>query len=589
MAVTLAVAASMVQAPPVQAADTTGSITEFAVGLDPLSSPAEIAASGDGTVWFTEQGNPRLGRIDPTGTITEIPIPQPASGITEGPDGLIWFAGGGHVARVNADLTITDFTPATTSAANGPITTGPDGALWFGAGGQNVARMTTAGVVTDFVVGAGINNGPADIVTGPDGNLWFTTHARNCIGRITPSGTYTYFSLDALGSRWPLHLTVGPDDNIWFTESLGSAIGRITPSGIVSEFPVPGGARVADITSGPDGALWFTEQFIPGIGRMTTDGAVLEFTTGIAASSGPYGIVTGADANLWFTENSANAIGRISSGAVGVAPVVRLDPTSRVVPVGGSTTLTAAASGIPAPRVRWESSADGVAWTTIVNASRSTLTLRASAAPTTTWYRAVFTNATGSATTAPATVRASGQVGAPTISRSSATVYPYRDAYLDTVTLRVTTAVPASGTARVIVAGRVVWVATLARSTTRAVIWTGRTSSGATLPAGVYAVQVTLRGTEGTTVVRTVPVTVSLKRLVALPFDMTVLARNAVIPNMGHIPSAGTVAGACRSTSRMSARTPRTSRRHCRPGRSAMDPPGSTPARRDGSRRSPPT
>lgn len=83
------------------------------------------------------------------------------------------------------------------------------------------------------------------------------------------------------------------------------------------------------IASGPDGNLWFTEQTGNRIARITPSGTVTEFSTGITGAVEPIGIASGADGNLWFTEHSANRIGRItpsgtvtefSSGITGQAP-----------------------------------------------------------------------------------------------------------------------------------------------------------------------------------------------------------------------------------------------------------------------------
>ncbi len=46
----------------------------------------------DGKMWFTEAD--KIGRITPSGEITEFPLPTPDSapmGITTGPDGNLWF------------------------------------------------------------------------------------------------------------------------------------------------------------------------------------------------------------------------------------------------------------------------------------------------------------------------------------------------------------------------------------------------------------------------------------------------------------------------------------------------------------------
>lgn len=61
-----------------------GTITEFPTG----GNPQGITAGPDGNLWFTE-GN-KIGRMTPTGTITE--FPNGAGAITAGPDGNLWFA-----------------------------------------------------------------------------------------------------------------------------------------------------------------------------------------------------------------------------------------------------------------------------------------------------------------------------------------------------------------------------------------------------------------------------------------------------------------------------------------------------------------
>ena len=60
--------------------------------------------SGHRGQWFTSNDNARIGRITPTGEITEIPLPAdsyPAQGdITVGADGVVWFIAGNAVARL---------------------------------------------------------------------------------------------------------------------------------------------------------------------------------------------------------------------------------------------------------------------------------------------------------------------------------------------------------------------------------------------------------------------------------------------------------------------------------------------------------
>jgi virginiamycin B lyase len=60
-----------------------------------VATRAAITAGFDGNLWFTEYTGNKIGRITPSGTITEFTIPTPSStplGIVSGPDGAIWFA-----------------------------------------------------------------------------------------------------------------------------------------------------------------------------------------------------------------------------------------------------------------------------------------------------------------------------------------------------------------------------------------------------------------------------------------------------------------------------------------------------------------
>jgi len=134
------------------------------------------------------------------GTITEFPIPTANNSplrITTGPDGNLWFVEGDQIGRITPSGTITQFPfPASHSDFRGEeygagITTGPDGALWFTeSGSSKIGRITTSGAITEFPLPAsqgasGNRNDPWAITAGPDGHLWFTEGHGNKIGRIT--------------------------------------------------------------------------------------------------------------------------------------------------------------------------------------------------------------------------------------------------------------------------------------------------------------------------------------------------------------------------------------------------------------------
>ena len=165
-----------------------------------------ITAGPDGNLWFTEHNTARIGRITPAGTITEFPPLNPGSqpnGITAGPDGNLWFTeeaatppgptnpGPGvsnKIGRITPSGILTEFQVPTVYSGPFGITAGPDGNLWFTESVSNkIGRITPTGSITEFSIPTS-NSSPEDIAAGPDGNLWFVERLGNAIGRITPTG-----------------------------------------------------------------------------------------------------------------------------------------------------------------------------------------------------------------------------------------------------------------------------------------------------------------------------------------------------------------------------------------------------------------
>src|SRR5687767_13026172 len=57
--------------------------------------PHDPAVGADGSVWYTDQVNSYIGRLDPqTGAVTDVATPTPASGphgLDVAPDGMVWY------------------------------------------------------------------------------------------------------------------------------------------------------------------------------------------------------------------------------------------------------------------------------------------------------------------------------------------------------------------------------------------------------------------------------------------------------------------------------------------------------------------
>ena len=141
-------------------------------------------------------------------------------------------------------------------------------------------------------------------------------------------------------------------------------------------------------------------------------------------------------------------------------------------------------------------------------------------------------------------VVATSQAGRPSLALSSSTVYPFRDGYLDAITITTRSVVPAIMTWRLTLEGKVVWSRSFSRRTAASSTFAGRTSRGALLPAGAYVLTAYAAGGEGVPAARSATVVISAQRVTPAPFVLTVPAYQARIassPGVGRGPLAGSL------------------------------------------------
>jgi streptogramin lyase len=352
----------------------------------PNSAPTGIVAGPDGALWFTESGANKIGRITPSGAVTEFALPTSASGplgIAVGSDGALWFTENNafQIGRITTAGAVTEFRLPATGYKPVSITAGPDGALWFTEVNANnpatdqptsqpifeptshpilggkIGRITTGGAVTEFAIptGADPNGTPRGITTGPDGNLWFTERNasdRPAIGRLTPGGAYTEFATVNVLFSQSGSITVGPDGNLWFTvPEYPAYVGRITTSGTVASFDTVPTSGPRDIAVGADGNLWFTQydQMFgtpASITRITPAGVTTQFALA-DTSGGPFGMAADRNGNLWFTELVAGKIGELDLSTPAAASTQTSLAANVASPVFGQpVTLTATVTSI---------------------------------------------------------------------------------------------------------------------------------------------------------------------------------------------------------------------------------------------------
>jgi virginiamycin B lyase len=168
-----------------------------------------------------------------------------------GPDGALWFTeyNSSKVARITTAGAVSEFvTGITPGVCFGAIAAGPDGSLWVAMsnlpdGSGPILRFNTAGAITGSFATPEPASCAASMTPGPDGALWTgqLVLVGDTIGRLTTAGVFTdEFNIPRGGGPEPLGITTGPDGALWFTEYAAFRIGTVTTSGVFTEFPLPG-------------------------------------------------------------------------------------------------------------------------------------------------------------------------------------------------------------------------------------------------------------------------------------------------------------------------------------------------------------
>ncbi|HEY1834014.1 MAG TPA: hypothetical protein VGG08_06215 [Solirubrobacteraceae bacterium] len=276
---------------------------EYKLGTE--SRPRDLITGSDGDLWYSTSGtygeafrSGRIGRMSPTGAVAEFAIPSfnEARGMAVGPEGNVWFAEGTKYAKITHTGVITEYSLPEFHSADAFVV-GAEGNLWltesYGAEGWIAKISPTTGAILATYAAKGAGEA---ITLGPEGNLWFPK-GEHVIARMTTAGALTEFTT---GATRLAAITTGPDKNMWFADREGQKVGKITPTGVVTEYTVPGKMSPWSISVGPDGNLWFAMgEDATGyydIGKVTTAGVVTTYPIGW----GTYSIDAGPDGKVWF-------------------------------------------------------------------------------------------------------------------------------------------------------------------------------------------------------------------------------------------------------------------------------------------------
>lgn len=296
-------------APPATAGTTIIPVPTSKAGL------GRIVTAPDGTMWFTEEDANKVGKVTPSGQVTEFAFPAEFPGTTRLKD----------------------------------LDVAPDGTVWvLYESGERVRHMNPDGsVIADGQLDSSGRPYGEQVRVGPDGTAWITmSYDENYIVRVV--GTTIYSDPNAPGCEDSLGEAA--DGSMWCREGdglihvNGTASGGVRyPAGKFAAYPYA-------IAAGPVGSIWFGRYFSGTMFTSPDDGEVgyldaatsqvTAFNTG--SRTAPSDLVQGPDGNMWFTSIGAAAgIGHISAKGRGALTAIGgYEPESLTFAKDGSVFAT---------------------------------------------------------------------------------------------------------------------------------------------------------------------------------------------------------------------------------------------------------
>jgi streptogramin lyase len=280
------------------------------------SQPRAITSGSDGNRWFTEgtefTGSPaKIGRITPTGAVTEFPVDCNGCIITDiarGPGDTLYFTSNdASLGSINTAGQQLASVPLPNSSALGGNLAVHGNDVWItDFNNDSLWRYDiTSGQFTQFPVPE-----PADVAVDSLGRVWFTAPLDGAVDRLDPA-TGAVTSTDA-GGLIPRELAVATDGQVWFTARFTpQGVGRLDPTAtppVVTTFPLTN-VGPEGIAASPDGSMWFTQTTKGNIASIDNAGVITEAKT--VKGSEPFGITVAPDGDPWYTMMSANKIATV--------------------------------------------------------------------------------------------------------------------------------------------------------------------------------------------------------------------------------------------------------------------------------------
>jgi virginiamycin B lyase len=269
--------------------------------------PHDPAVGADGALWFTEQMQNKIGRLDPaTGAFKEFPLKVADSGphgLVSDSAGNIWFTGNfaGYIGKLDPH----------------------------------------SGTVAEYKIpGNGKEDDPHTAVFDSHGTLWFTMQVANLVGRLDPKTGKVEVKQVPTADSHPYGIAINSKGEPVFCEFNSNKLAKINPKTLeITEFMLPASARPRRMAIDSSDRVYFTDYAGGNLGVLDpASGAVKMWPSPGGAQSAPYGIVITPDGKVWYSES-------------GVKPntIIRFDPETQrfaraAIPSGGGTVRNMAAT-----------------------------------------------------------------------------------------------------------------------------------------------------------------------------------------------------------------------------------------------------
>lgn len=332
----------------------------------------------------------------------------------------------------NSGATFTDIVGATSTSLTFNATSTQNGYQYRAVFNNSAGAATTAAATLTAKALPAVTQDPASIsvVSGQQASFTATalgTGAVTVQWQVSTNGGATFANVPGATST-TYSFTADISQNGYrfravFTDSVGATVSKVATLTVTSAAPqvnvnpqsqsIVAGRSVtftASATNPVVQSLARTNAVVGGPAiqwQVSTDGGKT-FANVAGANSSTLTLIASSVLNGYqyravFTSNSKTTNSTAATLTVLSPPVVKTNPTSQTVTKGTSVTFTAAATSNPTATIQWQVSTNGGAtYTTITGATSSALTILASASNNGYLYRAVFTNALGTATTASA-------------------------------------------------------------------------------------------------------------------------------------------------------------------------------------------